>query len=38
MKRKFQTTSSNGKLMLKKLDPGVFVVEIPDTGQKISLG
>lgn len=38
MKRKLQTTSKNGKLIVNKLDPGVFVVEIPKTGQKISLG
>ena len=38
MKRKIQTTSPHGKLILNKLDPGVFVVEIPETGQKISLG
>ncbi|MBT4638251.1 MAG: cyclic nucleotide-binding domain-containing protein [Deltaproteobacteria bacterium] len=38
MKRKLQTTSPYGKLIVNKLDPGVFVVEIPETGQKISLG
>jgi CRP-like cAMP-binding protein len=38
MRRRSQTTSPGGKLIAYKLDPGVFVVEVPETGQKINLG
>ncbi len=38
MKRIERTVSKNEKLIVNRLDPGVFVVEMPDTGLKISLG
>ncbi|MCP4752957.1 MAG: cyclic nucleotide-binding domain-containing protein [Proteobacteria bacterium] len=38
MKRRTQAFSPKGKITVNKLDPGVFVVEIPETGRKISLG
>ena len=38
MKRRIQSFSSKGKIIVNKLDPGVFVVEIPETKRKISLG
>jgi len=38
MKRIQRTISDGGRLLVNKLDPGVFVVEIPEINQKISLG
>lgn len=38
MKRRVLKESPKGRILLNKLDPGVFVVEIPETGRKISLG
>ena len=38
MKRRTQVFSPKEKIIVNKLDPGVFVVEIPKTGRKISLG
>jgi hemerythrin len=38
MRRRTQTNSPGGKLIAYKLDPGVFVVEVPDVGRKINLG
>lgn len=38
MKRRTQIFSPKRKIIVNKLDPGVFVVEIPKTGRKISLG
>lgn len=38
MKRVKRTVSDKKKLLLNKLDPGIFVIEVPDTGRKISLG
>lgn len=38
MRRRTQTDSPAGKIIAYKLDPGVFVVEVPETGRKINLG
>ena len=38
MQRRTQRTSKQGKISAFKLDPGVFVVEIPEKGRRISLG
>jgi len=38
MRRRSQNISKGGKLTAWKLDPGVFVVEVPETGRCISLG
>jgi CRP-like cAMP-binding protein len=38
MRRRTQTTSPQGRIVAYKLDPGVFVVEVPEKGRKISLG
>lgn len=38
MKRKTVKFSKKGNLVAHKLDPGVFIVEIPEAGLKISLG
>ncbi len=38
MKRITRTTSPKDKIVANKLDPGVFVIEVPETGRKISLG
>ena len=38
MRRTTQSFSSNRKIVANKLDPGVFVVEVPETGRKISFG
>ena len=38
MRRRTQTSSPGGRIIAYKLDPGVFVVEVPETGRKINLG
>ena len=38
MRRRTKTESAGGKLLAYKLDPGVFVVEVPSKGRNISLG
>lgn len=38
MKRRTITESPKGKLIANKLDPGVFVVEVPEKDRRISLG
>ncbi len=38
MKRRTQVKSQQGSIIVNKLDPGVFVVEIPEKNYKISLG
>lgn len=38
MRRRTLTTSPNERIISYKLDPGVFVVETPENGRKISLG
>ncbi|MCZ6729276.1 MAG: cyclic nucleotide-binding domain-containing protein, partial [SAR324 cluster bacterium] len=38
MRRRTQTASAGGKIIAYKLDPGVFVVDVPQTGRRISLG
>lgn len=38
MKRVSRIKSEKKKLVLSKLDPGIFVIEVPEAGRKISLG
>ena len=38
MRRRTETISPGGQIIAYKLDPGVFVVDIPKVGRKISLG
>ena len=38
MRHNTHTISPKGRLICNKLDPGVFVVEVPENGRKISLG
>ncbi len=38
MKRRVKSSSKSGKIQGYKIDPGVFVIEIPETGRYISLG
>ena len=33
-----QERSATGRIVAHKLDPGVFVVEIPEVGRRVSLG